>query len=50
MSALLSKLIRISDKATLLDAVSFWVVVAFVLGFMFSAEVATIAIMVVRAG
>lgn len=50
MSAFLSKLARVSDNATITDAFSFWTAFAFILGVVFSAEVATIAIMVARAG
>lgn len=50
MSTFLSKLARVSDNATIADALSFWTAFAFVLGIMFAAEIAVIAVMVVRAG
>ncbi|PYE87536.1 hypothetical protein [Phyllobacterium leguminum] len=50
MSAFLSKLTSVSDRGSLLDALSFWAVIAFVLGVMFYAEIAAIAVMVARAG
>ncbi len=50
MSAFLTKLARISDNATITEALSFWTSFAFILGVVFAAEVATIAVMVARAG
>lgn len=43
MSGLLSKLIRVSDKAAFADAFCFWSALAVVLGIMFFAEIAFIA-------
>ncbi|MCQ9148346.1 MULTISPECIES: hypothetical protein [Brucella/Ochrobactrum group] len=50
MTRFLSKLVRVSDNATFHDILSFWTVVAFILGVMFFAQVAAIAVMIVRAG
>ena len=49
MTGPLSKLIRVSDSATVADAVFFWVAIAIILAVMLSAQVAFIAAFVVRA-
>nr|WP_278520401.1 hypothetical protein [Brucella anthropi] len=50
MTRFLSKLARVSDNASFHHALFFWTVVAFILGVTFSAQVAAIVIMIVRAG
>lgn len=50
MARFLSKLARVSDNATFHDILSFWTVVAFILGVMFFAQVVTVAMMIARAG
>lgn len=48
MTGPLSKLIRVSDNASAIDAVFFWIAMAIILAVMFSAQVAFIAAFVAR--
>ncbi len=43
MTGLLSKLLRVSDKASFADAFSFWSAAALILGIMFFGQIAFIA-------
>lgn len=43
MTGLLSKLLRVSDKASVADAVCFWSAAALILGIMFFGQIAFIA-------
>ena len=49
MTGPLSKLIRVSDNASAVDAVFFWIAIVIILAVMFSAQAAFIAAFVVRA-
>jgi hypothetical protein len=48
MSGLLSKLARVSDNASLLDALTFWAVIALVLGITFGVEIVALAVLIAR--
>lgn len=43
MTGLLSKLLRVSDKASLADTFSFWAATTVILGIMFIGQIAFIA-------
>ncbi|MCV9907352.1 hypothetical protein OIV19_06950 [Brucella sp. HL-2] len=48
MNGPLSKLTRVSDKASASDAVMFWTAISIILGVMFSGQVALIIAAVIR--
>lgn len=48
MTGPMSKLARVSDKASVTDAFMFWTAIAIILGVMFSGQVALIVVAIVR--